>query len=403
MAQRSAPTSVVFATGFWQTQSGPATTAPGNGKYNADNWASPTLLAIAALDNNGYDRRAGLLSLRPGDQISELGTNDSQNYQVWSVTSVTDHTTWVQVGVGVIGAGSSFVTPGMNQTRILQAIQVVSQEIPPAGQTSGPLPSLASPDDIVARLGRNLNQTEMARIDALLRDGSAIIRRYCRQDFTWVEDDVIKVHADGGIIVLPWKPVDSITEVIAISGVPGIPDIPVTWYHFDDVDTITVMNPSQSGIINLPEFWYEETFWWGGSFRVKGAHGYRETPDDVTAVLCTAIISELSTPTMSATLASESIGAYSYSMRRTSGAGLSAALVDAGMKTSLSDYRKTQGTIKVRMLCRLPTARRSRSGDDPSPARTAMATTPTHLWRRISLPVRYSRAGAVRSYSLPTG
>jgi len=383
MAQKSVATSVVFATGFWQTQSGPATTAPGNGKYNADNWASPTLLAIAALDNNGYDRRAGLLRLRPGDQISELGTNDSQNYQVWTVTSVTDQGSWVQVGIEVIGAGSSFVTPGMNQTRILQAIQVVDQETPPA--TSGPLPSLASPDDIVARLGRNLNQAEMARIDALLRDGSAIIRRYCRQDFTWRLDDVITVHADGGIIVLPWKPVESIDEVLALSGAPGIPDIPVTWYHFDDVDTITVMNPSQSGIINLPEFWYEETFWWGGSFRVKGSHGYVDTPEDVMAVLCTAIISELSTPTMSATLASESIGAYSYSMRRTSGAGLRAALEDAGMKTALKDYRRSQGTIKVRLLCRLShSAIRLRSAGVRYLAGTSTTMTSTHSWKRIS-------------------
>jgi len=213
----------------------------------------------------------------------------------------------------------------------------------------GSLPSLASPDDIVARLGRNLNQVEMARIDALLRDGSAIIRRFCREDFVWYDSDSITTSADGGIIVLPWRPIASIDTVTALSGVPGIPDIPVTWYHFDGIDTITVMNPRQSGIINLPELWYEETFWWGGSFFVAGSHGYLDVPDDVVSVLCTALISELATPTMSATLASESIGPYSYSMRRTSGAGLNAALLDAGMKTALADYRKAQGTIQIRM------------------------------------------------------
>jgi hypothetical protein len=247
---------------------------------------------------------------------------------------------------------------------------------------NGSLPSLASPDDIVARLGRNLNQTEMARIDALLKDGSAIIRRYCRQDFTWFDADVTKVHADGGIIVLPWRPIESIDEVLALSGVKGIPDIPVTWYHFDDVDTITVMSPSYSGIINLPEIWYEETFWWGGSFRITGAHGYHEIPDDVTAVLCTAIISELSTPTMSATLASESIGAYSYSMRRTSGAGLNAALEDAGMKTALADYRKKYGTVKVRLLCHFHTEVRSRFAGVPYLEGTSTTMTRTHSRRR---------------------
>lgn len=214
------------------------------------------------------------------------------------------------------------------------------------------LPSLASPDDIAARLGRNLNQVEAARVDALLSDGSAILRRYCRRDFMYHAADTIVTTADGGIIKLfSWRPIKSIDEILALSGTPGILDIPVTWYHFDAVDKITVFNPSLSGIINLPEIWYEETFWWGGSFKITGAHGFLDVPDDVVSVLCTAVTSELATPTMSATLMSESVGAYSYSMRRTSGAGLNAALVDAGMKTALQDYRQSYGTMKVRMLC----------------------------------------------------
>ena len=52
---------------------------------------------------------------------------------------------------------------------------------------------------------------------------------------------------------------------------------------------------------------------------------------------------------MSATLASESIGPYSYSMRRTSGAGLNAALMDAGMATALKDFRRPAGTIAMRI------------------------------------------------------
>jgi hypothetical protein len=215
--------------------------------------------------------------------------------------------------------------------------------------TPSTLPGLATEEDIVARLGRALNPVESARVDAMIADGSAIIRRYCREDFVWYDADVIKIAGDGGIIKVPWRPIASIDEVLALSGTPGIPDIVVTWYHFDDIDEITVMNPRASGIINLPEEWYEETFWYGGSFQVTGSHGYPQTPDDVMAVLCTAIISELSTPTMSATLASESIGAYSYAMRRTSGAGLAAALLDAGMKTVLADYRTMTGTLKVRL------------------------------------------------------
>jgi hypothetical protein len=209
------------------------------------------------------------------------------------------------------------------------------------------LPPLATPEDIVARLGRNLNQVEIARVDSLLRDGSAIIRRYCREDFAWYDNDVITIKSDKGVIKIPHRPIESIAEVVALSGMTGIPDIPVTWYIFDGIDQITIPGPAYSGIINLPEIWYDSSYWLGTSFRVTDSHGYHSVPDDVMAVLCTAIISELSTPTMSATLASESIGAYSYSMRRTSGAGLSAALADAGMRTTLSDYRMTAGTISL--------------------------------------------------------
>jgi len=212
------------------------------------------------------------------------------------------------------------------------------------------LPSLATPDDIAARLGRNLNQVEGARVQGLLDDGSGILRRYCRRDFLSYTSDTITTTADGGIIKLTsWKPIQSIDTIIALSGTPGIQDIQVTWYHFDAVDKITVFNPSLSGIINLPEIWYEETFWWGGSFKITGAHGFSETPADVMAVLCNAVCSELATPTQSATLMSESVGAYSFSMRRTSGAGLNAALIDAGMKTALQDYRQSYGTMKVRL------------------------------------------------------
>jgi len=209
------------------------------------------------------------------------------------------------------------------------------------------LPPLATSADIVARLGRNLNQVESARIDALLMDGSAIIRRYCREDFTYYASDTVTIVADAGVMVLPWRPIASIASVTALSGTPGVSDFPVSWYVFDGIDTITIPDAAYSGILNLPEIWYQGQ-WYSESFRIVGAHGYSATPDDVMAVLCTAILSELATPTMSATLASESIGAYSYSMRRTSGAGLSAALIDAGMKTTLADYRKGQGTIAVK-------------------------------------------------------
>jgi hypothetical protein len=222
--------------------------------------------------------------------------------------------------------------------------------------TDGSLPSLASPDDIVARLGRNLNQVEAARVDAMLADGSSIIRRRARNTFMYVASDMITMAASDGLIILPGRPIYNVISVVARSGVPSIPSIPITWFIFDGVDTVTIPEPRHSGIINLPTFWYNVA-WYSHSYDTAYEHGYHDVPADIKGLLCSAIISELSTPTMSATLQSESIGAYSYSMRRsysggsTGGgamAGIYAALRDFGMDEILGDYRFKVGSIPVR-------------------------------------------------------
>ena len=220
--------------------------------------------------------------------------------------------------------------------------------------TTPTLPSLATPDDIVARLGRNLNQMEAARVNAMLQDGSAIIRRRARESFMMMEDDTISIIADAGIIVLPKVPVISITSVTAMSGMASVPNMLVTWFRFDGIDEILVPEPIMSGVINLPAFWYN-AIWTRQSFQVVYTHGYSYVPAEIVGLLCGAIISELATPTMSATIQSESIGAYSYSMRRSyrgtgSGggggamAGMYAALADYGMDSILADYRRPKNT-----------------------------------------------------------
>lgn len=219
------------------------------------------------------------------------------------------------------------------------------------------LPSLATPDDIVARLGRNLNQVEALRVDAMLQDGSAIIRRRARNDFVYVAQDTIIVAADDGKFVLPGKPIHSVDSVTALFGMTFVPNVRVTWFIFDGIDTVTIPEPIHSGIINLPYDLFA-TGWYCYSYEVVYTHGYADVPAEIKGMLCSAIISELSTPTMSATLQSESIGAYSYSMRRSARtsptgeagpqAGIYAALVDFGMNELLADYRRKQGTIGVR-------------------------------------------------------
>jgi hypothetical protein len=193
-----------------------------------------------------------------------------------------------------------------------------------------------------------MNQVEAARVDAMLSDGSAIIRSYAREQFILVTEDQLNVVADAGTITIPKTPVLSVDGVLAVSGNPSIPNLPITWYFFDGIQTITVPDPRVSGIINLADWWYDNE-WSIQPFVLSWTHGFPTTPPEVTAILCQAIISELSTPTMSASLQSEAIGAYSYSMRRrATNGGLYATLLDFGMQDLLSDFRHKQGTIQTR-------------------------------------------------------
>lgn len=206
------------------------------------------------------------------------------------------------------------------------------------------LPPLATDSDIIARLGRELNPVEAGRVAALLADGSAHIRRFTRKDFVFVSNDVKTLRAQRGFITLPGRPVTGVSDVLAISGLPGVPDIDVSWYQFDGIDKVTIPDPAVSGIINLPEAWYE-LGWFTDTYQITYSHGYETVPDDVISVLSTAVISVLTAPTMAAGVIGESVGGYSYRMERTGG-GVAVALKEADLD-SLSDYRDKQGTIQI--------------------------------------------------------
>lgn len=132
----------VLAAGYWDTQSGTATTAPGSGKYQADNWAAPALLALDGHDQDGYDRHAGLVSLQPGDSLLQLSRTDSQDWLQLTVGTVTDLTTWVQLAVTVAGQGGTFAAPGSNTSMLLQALR---ETVPPGTAWAAWAPPLDPP------------------------------------------------------------------------------------------------------------------------------------------------------------------------------------------------------------------------------------------------------------------
>lgn len=206
------------------------------------------------------------------------------------------------------------------------------------------LPPLAQVVDVTNRLGRLLTDVEQTRVIALLGDASSQVRRYCRKDFLFHENDVISIKGDGSTIKLPYRPVVTVTDVIAISGRPDIPDIPVSWWVFDGIDEISIAESSASGVVNLPEAWYDYGAF-PGTFQCTYSHGYSEVPDEVVMVVANAVIAVLLAPTMAAGVIGETVGAYSYRLER-SGGGISVAL-SQGDLSSLNDYRDMYGSVKL--------------------------------------------------------
>lgn len=207
------------------------------------------------------------------------------------------------------------------------------------------LPTLASVDDVQSRiLPRMLSAAEITRAGVLLKDASSQIRRYCKKDFLYHAGDVKVLKAAGGVIKLPYRPVISVTSVVAISGNVAVPDIPVSWWTFDDIDEITIADAAATGVINLPEAWYEFGAF-PGTYRVTYDHGFEIVPDDVEMVAATTVISVLMAPTMAAGVIGETVGAYSYRLER-GGGGLVVALTEADL-AALEDYRPKNGTITL--------------------------------------------------------
>ena len=120
-----------MTSGYWSMQTGSPDTAPPSGRYRADIWASPTMVTLATTDDDGYNQHDMLTGLIPGTKIKQAGRDDSQNYQVWSVVSVIDQGSWVQLTVETLENGTAFMAPNNNLVYLLEFISAESVS-PPA-------------------------------------------------------------------------------------------------------------------------------------------------------------------------------------------------------------------------------------------------------------------------------
>ena len=201
--------------------------------------------------------------------------------------------------------------------------------------------ALATTDDLKARLGRDLTEVEQTRAAALLDDASAMIRAYTGQTFDLVENDVIVLRIQGGVVRLPQRPVTEVSQVIALGG-NLIPDVTVIDWIFDGVDQIRI--GEGTFIINLPAIWWDDDGY-PGTYRVTYSHGYAQVPADVVALTCGTVLRTLTAPTTAGGVTSETIGSYSY---RLDGPDVGLAVtLSKDDRTALARYRRTEAMIKV--------------------------------------------------------
>ncbi|MGW7296086.1 hypothetical protein ACWGIB_27335 [Streptomyces xiamenensis] len=207
---------------------------------------------------------------------------------------------------------------------------------------------LATPDDLAARLGRDLTAEEASRAEALLRDASALIRGWTRQDFTAGESTVV-LRPVGTVVRLPQRPVQAVTSVVAVGGSDAIPDIalPTGGWTWDGADKVDIWPPDTSWLLSLPETWADR---WGSvdTYRVTYQHGWDEIPDDVVAVACAMVLRTLLAPSPVAGMVSERIGQYNYQLQQGTGSVGATVLMTQPDRDALARYRRTATTIQAR-------------------------------------------------------
>ncbi|MFD1277997.1 hypothetical protein ACFQ51_56615 [Streptomyces kaempferi] len=171
-----------------------------------------------------------------------------------------------------------------------------------------------------------------------LRRASARVRKYCRQQFTLVENETVTLPGNGRILRLPQRPVvvDD-THPLTVVELFGISNEEYTALEGRDFTRI-------GSELTRGEQWWAPTRlmgWpfmrpmgiWAQRVRVTYSHGYSEVPDDVVDVVLDLAQMSMTNPQG---LRSESIDDYS---RTFAAETIGGAQLTAEHKEALRQYR----------------------------------------------------------------
>jgi hypothetical protein len=195
--------------------------------------------------------------------------------------------------------------------------------------------ALATINDVLLRLGRDITSAELQRLDVLLTDASSRVRRYCDgQTFTQATTTE-RLPIGNGIIRLPQRPVVSVASVTAATG----GGVTFQWNGLDEV------------------YVYGYGSFLPGSFSVEPwvvpptvvdatyTHGYAPIPDDIVGVVCAVVMRALGRSPTEGALTSETIQGYSYSVGAAGAAGAFGLLDDE--RDTLDAYKRRVGSART--------------------------------------------------------
>lgn len=194
------------------------------------------------------------------------------------------------------------------------------------------LPPLASINDVISRLPSGTVIDEN-RVISLLRDASATIRRYTKQDFT-VAMTTQDIRPIGYKLKLPKRPVlDVVSIQIKLPGSQVGVYTSIPSFYWDGSSEVWLVDGSS--VVNLAEEVISALEWMTPVCRVTWQHGYTEIPDDVVGVTCSMVNRIITAPGLGGVI-SETVGEFSYRLSDAAAQGPMA--LTQSEKDILDDY-----------------------------------------------------------------
>jgi hypothetical protein len=218
------------------------------------------------------------------------------------------------------------------------------------------LPDLATLDDVVALLQRDLTPSEQTNATRLLGMASSVVRKYVRQDITQTVNDVVTLPGNwSNVLELPQRPVTAVSSVV-MNGAT----LPTTqWRLVDsrlfigtgswqtDYGTMLWGGPALYGPAGSTAGPQATGASWQGpqaSVTVTYTHGYAEVPGDVVNVVAGLVALAVASPVG---VNMEQVGGYKVQYSRSEGGSMRLTAED---KAALSYLRKRAVSSEVAPL-----------------------------------------------------